>query len=192
METPIRAEKMAMADSRAMDEQNMRTADLRATSGRVKGGAKKKGMMPEAVVMEESSSDEECRGYGKNMSEHIKKQYGERFHKHFLKGMGIVKPVYGNPDIPDVPVSFSSNVPQKSKMTGGMMRMAGAGKLDIEISHDEPKKMKKGGVAVGKLEGDGKPDRRKVRAMALKKIMAEKKLNLVEASKYMKEHNVSY
>lgn len=189
METPVRAEKMAMADSRAIEEQRMREADVRAVSGRA-GGAKKKGMMP---VEAESSSDEECRGYGSRMSQHIKEQYGDRFHKHFLKGMGIVKPAYGNPDIPGVPVEFSSNVPQKARaMKGAGSHIVGAGKLDIEITHDEPKKMKKGGVAVGKLEGDGKVDKRKTRASAIKKIMAEKGLSLIEASKYLKEHNIKY
>jgi hypothetical protein len=176
-----------------MTVQADRTADVRAVKS--SGGAS-----------HEDSSDEEMIGFGKAMGEHIKKQYGDRFHKHFLKGMGRIVPgAYGNPAVPGVPVGFSQNVSQKAHsalskkeasvlkegMVNAMDKPAkkGRGKLEI-IHHPEGhgETVVSGGAATGRFEGQGKVDKRKERGAMLKKIMAERKCNLVEASRYLKEH----
>jgi hypothetical protein len=64
---------------------------------------------------------------------------------------------------------------------------------------EDGKGMKKGGIRTGRYEGKGelmihhggaKPDGRKVRAAIVKKVMADKGLSMVEASKYVKEHDL--
>jgi hypothetical protein len=190
--TPLRAVKQARADKRAMNVQAERTADVRAVSG----GAK-----------HDDSSDEEMIGYGKQMGDMIRKQYGDRFHKHFMKGMGRIVPgVYGNPDVPGVPVGFSQNVSQKAHsaltpkqevvlqvgMANAMDKPTmkkGKGKLVIKhMPEGAGEEIVSGGAATGRYEGQGKEDKRRSRGAMIKKIMAEKGLSLIEASRYLKEH----
>jgi hypothetical protein len=72
----------------------------------------------------------------------------------------------------------------------------GMGKLKIE--HDEDSSSEEemeGGLLTGRFEGEGKAapakaDSRKSRAAVVKKVMQEKKLNLAQASKYVKEHGL--
>ena len=57
----------------------------------------------------------------------------------------------------------------------------------------KPKPVKKDiRLGRGAPEEGQKPDKRKSRAQAIKKIMSEKGLKMIEASKYIKEHNIAY
>jgi hypothetical protein len=197
LKTPIRAEKVGVAKSRALEKQVARSNPIPPPAHMGMGKA-------------DDSSDEEMMGYGKSMAEHIRKSYGERFHKHFMKGMGrVVAPVYGNSAIPGVPVGFNQNVSQKahSKLSpqeetiltegfaGSMSKGAvrGRGKLEI-VHHPEGhgETIISGGSATGRFEGQGKVDKRKSRGAMLKKIMAEQGCNMIQATKYMKEHSITY
>ena len=42
------------------------------------------------------------------------------------------------------------------------------------------------------MQGDGAPDKRKARAECIKKIMQEKGMKMIEASKYIKSNNIKY
>ena len=186
-----------MADSRALEEQAEREVD---TAG-----------MPQKKLLgrgkRAACGDEEAVGYGRMLAAHIGKLHGGAYHAAFLRGMSA----YGNPDVPNTPVAFSSNVPEKAAMTGkGRQRMVGAGPLKLEIEHmgegsdDEMdggmKELMGGNLQSGRYEGEGhcegggtgagKVDGRKARAAIVKKVMAEKGLKMVDASKYVKEHGL--
>ena len=61
------------------------------------------------------------------------------------------------------------------------------------IDNDKSQKISKalGSLGFGK-DGDTPTNRRAARGQMIKKIMAEKGLKMVEASKYIKEHNIQY
>jgi hypothetical protein len=133
---PVRAEKLAMADTRAIEEQKEREADTKGMPQKplpLAGGAKKilSGMTRKAAAAE----PHEAEGYGRQLMEHIHKLHGGAYGSAFMKGMSA----YGNPGVSDVPVAFSSNVPEKAadapkpvKALKGKGRMVGAGALKIE------------------------------------------------------------
>jgi hypothetical protein len=207
MTTPIRAAKQALADDRALAEQAEREVD---TAGmpqkKMRGAGKKAAEMP--------CGDDEAVGYGRMLAAHISKLHGGAYHAAFMKGMSA----YGNPDVPATPVAFSSNVPEKAKARvtrkakKGGMRMVGAGELKMEIEHmgegSESDEEMEGGMKgcgtgagvlkiehsgsgqTGRFEGEGRVDGRKARAAIVKKVMAEKGMKMVEASKYVKEHGL--
>lgn len=216
---PVRAAKLAMADKRAMEEQHEReedTAGMPQKKLSLAGGAKK--MLPGATRKMAPKADDysEIEGYGRQLAEHIDKLHGGAYRTAFMKGLSA----YGNPDVAATPVTFSSNVPEKMAATKkpmkGKGRMVGAGKLKIEhegemegcgtkkgmgklkIEHgdecSEEEEEMEGGLLTGRYEGEGKAapksDNRKSRAAVVKKIMQEKKLNLAQASKYVKEHGL--
>lgn len=66
----------------------------------------------------------------------------------------------------------------------------GAGKLEVEINHGEEESSsdeeEKGGASMCGSGSDG----RKARAAVVKKVMAEKGMSMIEASKYVKEHGL--
>ncbi len=202
-----------MADSRALEEQAEREVD---TAG-----------MPQKKLLgrgkRAACGDEEAVGYGRMLAAHIGKLHGGAYHAAFMRGMSA----YGNPDVPDTPVAFSSNVPEKAARPAaalkGKGRMVGAGPLKLEIEHmgegSDSDDMDGGmrelmgcgtgagtgaGLQSGRYEGEGhcegggtgagtgagKIDGRKARAAIVKKVMAEKGLKMVDASKYVKEHGL--
>lgn len=188
MTTPVRYEKAALAASRAVEEEAERTADVRAVSG---GGRKKKAAM---------ASEADYEGYGRMLGKHLGAMSGGAYHKAFMRGFTgetfsspVEAPAYGNPSVPDAG-KFSSNVPQKAKATPAILKK-GAGPLKIEIDHMGEAEHE-GGAATGRYQGEGtgagKPDRRKARGALLKKVMAEQGCNMAQASKYIKEHGLSY
>ncbi len=131
---PVRSEKLALADSRALEEQAEREADTKGMPQKplpLAGAGKKilSGMTRKAAAAEEPS---EAEGYGRQLMEHIHKLHGGAYGTAFMKGMSA----YGNPGVSGVPVAFSSNVPEKAadapKALKGKGRMIGAGKLKIE------------------------------------------------------------
>lgn len=202
---PVRAEKLAMSDSRAIEEQKEREADTKGMPQKalpLAGGAKKilSGMTRKAAAAE----PHEAEGFGRQLMEHIHKLHGGAYGSAFMKGMSA----YGNPGVSDVPVAFSSNVPEKAadapkkaKALKGKGRMVGAGKLKIEhgdeSASDEECEME-GGLLTGRFEGEGrdeeaapaKANHRSARAAVVKKVMKEKGMKMAEASKYVKEHGL--
>lgn len=169
----LRNEKRLLADRRAVEEQKEREAD----------------------------ENPDAHGSGRRLSEHLMKLHGGAFHKEFMRGMAA----YGNPDVSAKPVGFDSLVPQKAKATPKMLKKGG-GPLKVEIEHESSEEEEcKGGALTGRYEGEGrvgagrmgaghvgagKVDGRKARAEIVKKVMAEKGMKLVEASKYVKEHGL--
>ena len=201
--TPLRAEKQAKAKVRALEEQAERTADVRAVASST--GSR--------IAPSEASYE----GYGRRLAQHLKTIHGGAFHCAFMRGLSA--PAFGNPDAPAAGSKFDSNVPQKAaatpailkkggvgagrkKKVGGVGAGIGAGPLKLEISHmedsasDKESKMEGGrivgGAATGRYEGEGKPDKRKARGALLKKVMADQKCGMAAASKYIKEHNLTY
>lgn len=66
-----------------------------------------------------------------------------------------------------------------------------------EVSGGAKPKPKKKDIILGRgtteeISGGAKVDKRKSRAVAIKKIMAEKGMKMIEASKYIKANNISY
>jgi hypothetical protein len=185
MATPLRAEKLARADRRAMEEQLERTEDTMGMPQKklpIAGGAKKsKGKATKSPVEAASFDPAEIEGYGRSLAEHITSLHGGAYRAAFMRGMTAL----GNPDVAATPVAFSNNVEQKAKATkklAGGMRMVGAGPLSIEIEHDHME----GGVQTGRYEGEGRADGRKARAAVVKKVMAERGCGMAEASKIVK------
>lgn len=200
--TPLRAEKQAKANMRALEEQAERTADVRAVAS--------------STGTRVAPSEEVYEGYGRKMASHLRTLQGGAYHAAFMRGLSM--PAYGNPDQP-AGAKFDSNVPQraaatpallkkggaKKAMKGGVGAGIGAGPLKLEISHlekeasSDSEKEKEleggrivGGAKTGRYEGEGKPDRRKARGALLKKVMAEHGLSMAQASAYIKAHGLTY
>ncbi len=74
----------------------------------------------------------------------------------------------------------------------GAGRMVGAGNLDIEIKHGDMEGEGTGaGTGAGKMKRVvGAGDGRRKRAEVVKKVMREKNMSMIEASKYVKEHKL--
>jgi hypothetical protein len=74
----------------------------------------------------------------------------------------------------------------------GAGRMVGAGNLDIEIKHGDMEGEGTGaGTGAGKMKRVvGAGDGRRKRAEIVKKVMREKNMSMIEASKYVKEHKL--
>jgi hypothetical protein len=187
--TPLRAEKQAKAKVRALEEQAERTADVRAVASST--GAR---MAPSEAAYE---------GYGRKMSQHLLGLSGGAYHAAFMRGLSA--PALGNPDAPAAGSKFDSNVPQKAAATPAILKKGGkakkgagigAGPLKLEISHMEEGLEGGriiGGAMTGRYEGEGvKVDKRKARGALLKKVMAEHKCSMAEASKMIKEKGMSY
>lgn len=189
--TPLRAQKLGLADHRALEEQAERTEDVRGMPQKtlpLAGGARKgllgmtqKGKATKSPVEHASFNEEEVVGHGRSLADHIEKLHGGAYRAAFMKGMSAL----GNPDVAATPVAFSNTAAEKMK--GGMRRMVGAGPLKIEIEHSkkEEKEME-GGVQTGRYEGEGKADNRKARAAVVKRVMAERGCGLAEASRIVK------
>lgn len=210
---PVRAEKLSMADARAMEEQNEREVDVRGMPQKplpLSGGRTRK-MAPKA------EEPHEAEGYGRQLMEHIHKLHGGAYGTAFMKGMGA----YGNAHVPSTPVKFSSTVPEKAAAMKGKGRMVGAGVLKIEhggeemegcgpmksmtgkgrmvgagvlqLTHGEESasdEEMEGGLLTGRFEGEGKPNKRSARAAIVCKVMKEKGLGMAAASKFVKEHGL--
>ena len=136
--------------------------DARALLSMKKGSGTKKGQMRK-TARKAYEDDDEAHEMGRHMAEHVSKLHGDEFLKKFH---------------------------------GGMSACMG-GKKHTLIDHlEHPTKgfghplHEKGGVRTGQYEGKGKVDGRKARAEIVKKVMAEKKMSMVEASKYVKEHGL--
>jgi hypothetical protein len=193
--TPLRSAKLAMADSRAMEEQHERMEDTQGMPQKklpLAGGAKK-GKAHKSPVEHSSFDVAEVEGHGRSLADHIDKLHGGAYRSAFMRGMSA----FGNPDVAGVPVAFSNNVAEKakgSKLKGGMARMVGAGPLKIDIEHSKMdsdcEDEMAGGVQTGRYEGEGRVDGRKARAAVVKKVMADRKCSMAQASKIVKDEGL--
>jgi len=188
MATPIRAEKLAMADSRALEEQHEREADIKGLPfPKLSGGRAKKSPV---------AHEEAAELYGGQLAKHIMKLHGGAYHRSFLKGFTA----YGNPEVSGEHVEFSSTVPQKAAATPkakkGGARMVGAGPLSLSIEHhvSDSEGHEGAGLQSGRFQGQGTgagvTDRRKERAAIVNKVMKEQGLSLAQASKYVKDNGL--
>jgi hypothetical protein len=173
-----------------MEEQHERMEDTQGMPQKklgLEGGMKRKGKAMKSPVEALSFDPSEIEGHGRSLADHIDKLHGGAYRAAFMRGMTA----YGNPGVTGVPVSFSNNVVEKEKkLKGGMSRMVGAGPLKVEIEHskmnsDSDEEMK-GGLMTGRYEGQGRIDGRKARAAVVKKVMADRKCSMAEASKIVK------
>lgn len=188
--TPLRAQKLGLADHRALEEYAERTEDVSCMPQKklpLAGGARKGllGMTQKSRAtkspVEHSSFDEaEIVGHGRSLADHIEKLHGGAYRAAFMRGMSAL----GNPDVAATPVEFSNTA--AAKMKGGMRRMVGAGPLKIEIEHSKKEEEMEGGVQTGRYEGEGKADNRKARAAVVKRVMRERGCGLAEASSVVK------
>ena len=194
MATPLRAEKLGLADRRAIEEQIERTQDVKGMPQKelpLAGGRKSRGKATKSPVEAASFNPAEIEGHGRSLAEHIHGLHGGAYRAAFMRGMSA----YGNPDVAATPVAFSNTAAQKMK--GGMRagRMVGAGPLKLAIEHQpesESDKEMAGGMQTGRYEGEGKTDKRKARGALLKKVMAEHGLGMAAASKMIKDHKMAY
>jgi hypothetical protein len=195
----VRAQKLALADHRALEEQAERVNPI-APSLRGKGatpsmglsqfrGGKKSAKALNAIIDKDEADhpslyikemDEEAempsgeydgagdaRAQGAALASHLKSLRGGAFHAAFLDGMSGKGVDYG--------------------------RYEGEGKL--EIVHHGDGAMKGGsshmvGGAKKPKREVGASDARRKRAEIVKKVMAEKGMKMIEASKYVKAHNL--
>jgi hypothetical protein len=199
MATPIRAEKLKLADRRAIEEELERTQDVRGMPQKelpLAGGRKgllgmtqmSKGKATKSPMEAPSFNPAEIEGHGRSLADHIEKLHGGAYRTAFMRGMGGA---YGNPDVADTPVAFSNTATKKMKGGSRCGRMVGAGPLKIEIEHSKEEEMA-GGMQTGRYEGEGKVDKRKARGALLKKVMADNGLSMAAASKHIKDHKMAY
>jgi hypothetical protein len=198
MATPLRAEKLKMADRRAIEEEMERTQDVRGMPQKelpLAGGRKgllgmtqkSKGKATKSPMEAASFDPAEIEGHGRSLADHIEKLHGGAYRTAFMRGMGSA---YGNPDVAATPVAFSNTAAAKMKGGARSGRMVGAGPLKLEIEHKEDEMA--GGMQTGRYEGEGKVDKRKARGALLKKVMAENGLSMAAASKHIKDHQMTY
>jgi len=180
-----REARLALADQRALEEQVARTNPRNAIRGsgsvpsmglsQFRGGRKSR-------MEEESSSDEdvsEAFGQGRHLYKHLHGLHGSGYAEDFRAGMS------GG--------SRSGATEGQGKLTithGGASTAHFKGE-EIHVN-DAAVARRKGRSMGGKKEkrplkeGDG----RVARAAIVRKVMADKGCSMIEASKYVKEHNL--
>jgi len=141
---------------------------------------------------------------GKALSVHIHKLHGAGFFDDFKKGfLSVVRPVAGIAAMMPGPVGAVGKVasslmggvggPGYEAVSGGVRtgRYEGKGKLLIQhLPEGEGEEIMAGGARKKTRRPAGPDDGRKKRAMVVKKVMAEKGLSMIEASKYVKAHGL--
>ena len=144
-------------------------ASIQPMTGR--GKAKKAVKMSEAMEM------------GRHLGKHLHSLHGAGFYEDFSKGLSM--PV----------LAQAETVPAGLAGSGKAMKgCAGKGKLQIIHGGAETGRYEGKGVVVGagkkKRAPAGPSDGRRKRAEVVKRVMAEKGLKMIEASKYVKEHGL--
>jgi hypothetical protein len=111
-----------------------------------------------------------AREQGAALAAHLKKLRGSAFHKAFMEGMAMA----------GAGVNFGAYE--------GEGKMCGGGPLELEIKHEScaPRAVGAGRVKRPVAASDG----RRRRAEIVKKVMVEKGLKMIEASRYVKEHGL--
>ncbi|AIW01871.1 MAG: hypothetical protein YSLV5_ORF13 [Yellowstone Lake virophage 5] len=128
-----------------------------------------------------SSSDDEAEAQGKHLAQHLHSLHGGSFLKRFVGGMDTGRyEGEGSGGAPRMEVAELSG--PGFEAAGGGDEYDGCGGGTLTITHGgRAKKVKR---IVG--AGDG----RRKRAEVVKKVMAEKGMKMIEASKYVKEHGL--
>jgi len=125
-----------------------------------------------------SSSDDEAEAQGQHLAQHLHSLHGGSFLKRFVGGMDTGR--YEGEGGPQMEVAELSG--PGFQAAGGGDEYDGCGGGTLTITHGgRAKKVKR---IVG--EGDG----RRKRAEVVKKVMAQKGMKMIEASKYVKEHGL--
>lgn len=151
--------------------------------GMVIGGARSRGR--KSVKANSQTAMEEAHGMGKAMGDHIHDLHGGAFHKRFLEGMK------GSGFFSDL----ISKIPVIGPIAGTIAGVAGLGRRkkpqhlmpDGTMMNDEDMPMKGGRK---KRAPAGANDGRRKRAEVVRKVMADKGLSMIEASKWVKAHNL--
>ena len=168
-----RQKKQLLADARAMEKEENRELEkpyFPVEASPLTGGA---------IIGAGKAASEcgEARGYGRILGKHLLGLHGMGYGKDFAAGMAD---------------AFSDNVEAKALVKPRLGRTKrGGGPLEVEIKHEsssesEEEKPMKGGMGTGRYEGEGKGDKRKARAAVVRRIMAERKVSLPEASRIVK------
>ena len=133
-------------------------------------------------ALESESDEESAYGMGRQLGHHVQSLHGAGFWEDFKKGFSAVGSIAA-PLIGMIPHPAA-----KAASVGltGLSALAGLGRhggMDTGAYEGEGRK-KKVKRAVGATDG------RRKRAEIVKKVMGEKGLSMVEASKYVKEHGL--
>lgn len=199
----IRAQKLALADHRALEEQaerlnpiapSLRGKGATPSTGlsQFRGGKTRKAKSMSAIIDKDeaahpslyiSEMDDEAempsgeydgaaRAQGAALAAHLKSLRGGAFHKEFVDGMcgkGVDFGRYeGEGKLKITHGSDSGS--DEGEMCGGSNHIVGGAK--------KPKRVV------------GPSDARRRRAEIVRKVMTEKGLKMIEASRYVKEHNL--
>lgn len=172
-----------------------------------RGGASKKEIGEKALALHRAEHkaleggrtrrmpDEEIVGMGRELGQHITELHGAGFFDDFAKGfMSVVSP------IAKIAKPILSVIPHPAaQAASGVLGALGAGTHKGQ-SRKTARKAYEGGMDTGAYEGEGrhsKPKRvvgpndgRRARAAIVKKVMSERGLSMVDASRYVKEHNL--
>ncbi len=174
-----RAVKM-MADMRAVEEQEERMNPLNAVhnstregyTGLIRGSGATPSMGLSQVrggrkrmTKEEVMENEEAKAQGKALAEHLHSLHGSGYAKDFVSGMS---------------------------MAGGLGTGRYEGEGMLHIKHGGEKMVGRGVLEI-KHGGErmvGGQDGRSKRAEVVKRVMKEKGMKMIEASKYVKDNNL--
>ncbi len=149
------------------------------------GGNRVIGGRRHSVKANTKTAVDEAHSMGKAMGDHIHDLHGGAFHKRFLEGMK------GSGFFSDL----ISKIPVIGPIAGTIAGVAGLGRRrkaqhlmpDGTMMNDEDMPMKGGRR---RRTPAGANDGRRKRAEVVKKVMADKGLSMIEASKYVKAHGL--
>ena len=200
-----------LADLRALEEEAERDNPIEGAGAtpsmglsQIRGGGKKK----KAAAAAKSEAHEQ----GLHLGRHLHSLHGGAYYSDFVEGMGAAGGAQTGAYEGEGKLSggfwgalATAAIPLISSLLGkGQMTKEAHDELMAVMKPDaKPKKMRGRGrvVGAGKLtithggaaeeeERSPSPDGRKKRAEIVKRVMAEKGMKMIEASKYVKEHGL--
>lgn len=134
----------------------------------------------------ESDSDDDAGAQGEHLAQHLHSLHGGSFLKRFVGGMDTGrfegeggKRLLGRTMMPRLKVEEMSTGPGFQEAMGGGNRVVGAGD-----DYDGAGRLKKAKRVMAQNDG------RMKRAEVVKRIMAEKGMKMIEASRFVKEHKL--
>ena len=195
-----RLARKQLADMRAMEEEAERVNPVMKGKGatpsmglsQIRGGRKGKKSLSAQIEADEHAApslyieemdkesempsgeyDGGAKHRGALLGSYISKMKGGAYLKDFMAGMGTNTGAYEG----------------EGKMSGGA-GIVGGGKLEITHGSDSDEECEapKGGAKPKRIVGAG--DGRRRRAEVVKKVMREKGMSMIEASKYVKQHGL--
>ena len=208
-----------LADLRALEEQAERTNPISGSGAtpsmglsQFRGGRKHK--------KAKAAEDSEAHAQGVHLGKHLHSLHGMGYYKDFVEGMGAAGGAetgayegegklqggfwgaLASAAIPIISSLFGKGQMTKEAHDELMAVMKpkeakkarkGKGKLVITHGDDaseasEPEM--KGGASMERMVGAGASDGRKRRAEVVRRVMKEKGMKMIEASKYVKEHGL--